>query len=64
MPFTRQHFKVAILDPIDKAIDECIEKGYNKYRAERKTLMTLKFQSCENVQFLAVKGINPNTVFL
>jgi len=36
------------------AIDDCIEKGYNEYRSELKTLMTLKFQSFENIQFLAV----------
>jgi len=37
-----------------KAIDECIEKGYNEYREELETLMTLKFQSFEKVQFLAI----------
>jgi transposase len=37
-----------------KAIDKCIEKGYNEYRLELKTLMILKFQTFENVQFLAV----------
>jgi transposase len=36
------------------AIDECLAKGNKKYASELKTLMTLKFQSFENVQFLAV----------
>jgi len=37
-----------------ETIDDCIEKGYNEYRVEIKTLMTLKFQTFENSQFLAV----------
>jgi transposase len=37
-----------------RAIDECMEKGSNEYRKELETLMTLKFQSFENVQLLAV----------
>jgi len=36
------------------AIDDCIAKGHNEYKKELETLMTLKFQSFENVQFLAV----------
>ena len=37
-----------------KAIDEGMEKGSNEYKNELETLMTLKFQSFENAQFLAV----------
>jgi transposase len=36
------------------AIDDCLSHGNEKYANELKTLMTLKFQSFENVQFLAV----------
>jgi len=36
------------------AIDDCVNNGYKKYAEELETLMTLKFQSFENVQFLAV----------
>jgi len=36
------------------AIDVCLTKGNEKFADELKTLMTLKFQSFENVQFLAV----------
>jgi len=36
------------------AIDDCLVKGNEKYACELKTLMTLKFQSFENIQFLAV----------
>jgi len=36
-----------------QAIDECV-KGNEKIAEELKTLMTLKFQTRENVQFLAV----------
>jgi transposase len=36
-----------------KAIDDCL-KGNEKYTEELKTLMTLKFQTFQNVQFLAV----------
>jgi len=36
------------------AIDSCIAKGCNEYREELKTLMTFKFQSFQNVLFLAV----------
>jgi len=37
-----------------KAIDECLENGSEKFADELKTLMTLSFQSFENVLFLAV----------
>jgi transposase len=37
-----------------KAIDECMEKGRKEYKNELEKLMSLKFQSFENVQFLAV----------
>jgi len=36
------------------AIDECIAKGGNEYRKKMESLMTLKFQSFEKIQFLAV----------
>jgi transposase len=36
------------------AIDDCIKKGHDEYKKELDTLMTLNFQSFENVQFLAV----------
>jgi transposase len=36
------------------AIDECLTNGDKLFAEELKTLMTLKFQSFENVQFLAV----------
>ena len=36
------------------AIDDCLKNGNEKYADELKTLMTLNFQSFENVQFLAV----------
>ncbi len=36
------------------AIDECLANSSKKFANELKTLMTLKFQSFENVQFLAV----------
>ena len=36
------------------AIDECLINGHQVFAEELKTLMTLKFQSFENVQFLAV----------
>jgi transposase len=37
-----------------QAIDDCLQNGNEKYREELNTLMTTKFQSFENVQFLAV----------
>ena len=37
-----------------KAIEDCIADAEKEYAEELKTLMTLKFQSFENVQFLAV----------
>jgi transposase len=37
-----------------RSIDDCIEKGENEYRKELESLMALKFQLFENVQFLAV----------
>jgi len=40
-----------------KTIDDCIENADEKFADELKTLMTLNFQSFENVQFLAVSGI-------
>jgi len=36
------------------AIDGCLNNGNEKYADELKTLMTLNFQSFENVQCLAV----------
>jgi transposase len=36
------------------AIDDCLANSNQKFHNELKTLMTLKFQSFENVQFLAV----------
>ena len=36
------------------AIDGCLADSDKKYAHELKTLMTLKFQSFENIQFLAV----------
>ena len=36
------------------AIDDCVKNGNTKYAEELKTLMTLNFQSFENVQFLTV----------
>ena len=36
------------------AIDECLANGNKVFAEELKTLMNLKFQSFENVQFLAV----------
>ncbi|MGL6195405.1 MAG: hypothetical protein ACRC2T_11350 [Thermoguttaceae bacterium] len=36
------------------AIDDCIANSSEKYKDELRTLMTLRFQSFENVQFLAV----------
>jgi transposase len=36
------------------AIDDGLENGHEKFAEELKSLMTLKFQSFENVQFLAV----------
>ena len=39
------------------AIDDGMANGYNEYREELKTLMTLKFQSFQNVQFLTVGSI-------
>jgi transposase len=36
------------------AIDDCLNNGHQRFAEELKTLMTLKFQSFENVQFLAV----------
>jgi transposase len=36
-----------------EAIDDCINNGNTKYAEELGTLMTLNFQSLENVQFLA-----------
>jgi len=36
------------------AIDDCLLNGKEKFANELKTLMTLKFQTFENVQFLAV----------
>jgi transposase len=36
------------------AIDECVNNGNEKYADELKTLLTLNFQSFENVQILAV----------
>ena len=41
-------------DSFCAAIDDCLENGNEKFAGELKTLMTLKFQSFENVQFLAV----------
>jgi transposase len=37
-----------------KAIDDCLANAEKKFADELKTLMTLNFQSFENVQFLAV----------
>jgi transposase len=37
-----------------KAIDDCLANAEKKFADELKTLMNLKFQSFENVQFLAV----------
>jgi len=36
------------------AIDDCVNNGNKKYAEELKTLLTLNFQSFENVQFLTV----------
>jgi transposase len=36
------------------AIDDCVNNGNKKYADELKSLMTLNFQTFENVQFLAV----------
>jgi transposase len=36
------------------AIDECLNNGNKVFAEELKTLMTIKFQSFENVQFLAL----------
>jgi transposase len=36
------------------AIDDCIQNANEKYANELKTLMTLRFQSFENMQFHAV----------
>jgi transposase len=36
------------------AIDECLKNGNEKFAEQLKTLMTLKFQSFEKIQFLAV----------
>jgi transposase len=36
------------------AIDDCLINSDKKFASELKTLMTLKFQSFENIQFLAV----------
>jgi len=36
------------------AIDDCLANSSEKFRNELKTLMTLNFQSFENIQFLAV----------
>lgn len=36
------------------AIDDCLLHGHEKYAEELKTLMTLKFQSFQYIQFLAV----------
>ena len=41
-------------DSFCNAIDDCIADAEKEYAEELKTLMTLKFQSFENVQFLAV----------
>jgi transposase len=41
-------------DSFCRSIDDCLRKGHEKYSDELKSLMTLKFQSFENVQFLAV----------
>ena len=41
-------------DSFRNAIDDCLANGNGKFADELKTLMTLKFQSFENVQFLAV----------
>jgi len=37
-----------------KAIDDCMAKAENEHKKELETLMTLKFQSFEKCQFLAV----------
>jgi transposase len=37
-----------------EAIDDCVNNGNKKYSEELQTLLTLKFQSFENVQCLAV----------
>jgi len=36
------------------AINDCIENADKKYEQELKSLMTLRFQTFENVQILAV----------
>lgn len=41
-------------DRFCNAIDDCLANSGEKFREELKTLMTLNFQSFENVQFLAV----------
>jgi transposase len=41
-------------DEFRAAIDDCVNNGNIKFTEELKTLMTLNFQSFENVQFLAV----------
>ena len=41
-------------DSFCNAIDDCLMNSDKKFREELKSLMTLNFQSFENVQFLAV----------
>jgi transposase len=40
-------------DSFCKAIDDCLKNGNERFAEELKSLMTIKFQSFENVQFLA-----------